>query len=72
MIKGTIYKLLDGYGFIEAEDESRYFFHRSSLVERLFNTLKRGESCTFEVEDTDPRGPAAKSIITYEQITKEI
>jgi cold shock CspA family protein len=63
--------LLDGYGFIQADDGSRYFFHRSALIEKDFNALKYGELCTFEVEEGDGRGPVALNVITYSEIEGE-
>ena len=69
-IKGHVSKLLDGYGFVAADDGSRYFFHRSSLIEREFNTLKHGEACTFEIEESDPRGASAINVITFEELTQ--
>jgi cold shock CspA family protein len=60
--------LLDGYGFIQADDGSRYFFHRSEVVQRDFNMLKYNETCCFDVEEGDGRGPVAINVINYSEI----
>ena len=59
MQSGTIKKLVSdrGFGFIAAEDGKEYFFHRSG-TEGDFDSLRGGESVTFEVEPS-PKGPRA-------------
>ena len=64
MNAGTIKKLVAerGFGFITAEDEKEYFFHRSGLVPPLdFDRLVGGERVTFEVE-ASPKGPRAVQV----------
>jgi CspA family cold shock protein len=58
---GTIKKVVSdrGFGFIRAEDEKEYFFHRNSLDSTLdFDRLVGGERVEFEVESS-PKGPRA-------------
>jgi len=58
---GTIKKVVSdrGFGFIRAEDEKEYFFHRNALDSSLdFDRLVGGERVEFEVEQS-PKGPRA-------------
>ena len=61
MPNGTIKKLVSdrGFGFIAAEDGKEYFFHRDGVEN--FDSLRGGESVSFEVE-ASPKGPRAKQV----------
>ncbi|MGH7902989.1 MAG: cold-shock protein [Candidatus Dormibacteraceae bacterium] len=61
MAAGTIKKLVSdrGFGFIAAEDGKEYFFHSDGVDN--FDSLRGGESVTFEVEPS-PKGPRAKLV----------
>ena len=64
MTTGTIKRVVAdrGFGFIAAEDEKEYFFHRGGLDTSLdFDRLIGGEKVEFEVEES-PKGPRAKSV----------
>ncbi len=64
MTTGTIKKVVSdrGFGFISAEDEKEYFFHRGGLDSSLdFDRLVGGERVTFEVESS-PKGPRANHV----------
>ncbi len=64
MATGTIKKVVAdrGFGFISADDEKEYFFHRGALDSSLeFDRLIGGEPVVFEVE-ASPKGPRAKSV----------
>jgi CspA family cold shock protein len=64
MTTGTINRVVAdrGFGFIEAEDDKEYFFHRSSLDATLdFDQLKGGEKVEFEIE-ASPKGPRAAQV----------
>ena len=61
---GTIKKVVAdrGFGFIIAEDEKEYFFHRAGLDASLdFDRLQGGESVEFDVEQS-PKGPRAANV----------
>jgi CspA family cold shock protein len=61
MATGTVKRIVAdrGFGFIAAEDEKEYFFHRSGLDASLeFDRLVEGTSVEFDVE-TSPKGPRA-------------
>jgi len=61
---GTIKKVVAdrGFGFIQADDEKEYFFHRNSLQSSLdFDRLVGGEKVEFEVEQS-PKGPRANKV----------
>ena len=61
MTTGTVKKVVAdrGFGFIAAEDEKEYFFHRGALDSSLdFDRLAGGERVQFEVEQS-PKGPRA-------------
>ena len=61
MSNGTIKKLVSdrGFGFIAAEDGKEYFFHRDGTDS--FDSLRGGESVTFDVE-ASPKGPRANRV----------
>jgi CspA family cold shock protein len=61
MTSGTIKKVIAerGFGFIAAEDQKEYFFHRGGLDAPLdFDRLVGGERVSFDIE-TGPKGPRA-------------
>jgi len=61
MAEGTIKKLVSerGFGFIAGSDGSEYFFHRDGTDD--FDSLRGGESVTFNVESS-PKGPRAGQV----------
>ena len=64
MATGTIKKVVPerGFGFIAAEDEKEYFFHRGALDSSLdFDRLVGGERVQFEIEQS-PKGPRAAQV----------
>jgi len=60
---GTIKTLTDkGFGFIAREGEAKdLFFHSKDLEGVTFDSLKEGETLSFEVVD-GPKGPSAKNV----------
>lgn len=61
-MKGTINKLLNGFGFITPEGESKdVFFHASDLVGIDFESLNQGDVVTFEMGQSD-KGPKAEGV----------
>jgi CspA family cold shock protein len=64
MSTGTINKLVSqrGYGFINGDDGTEYFFHRDGVESpQGFDGLERGEKVTFEIEPSQ-KGPRAKRV----------
>jgi len=64
MATGTIKRVISdrGFGFIAADDEKEYFFHRDALDATLdFDRLSGGEKVEFEVEQS-PKGPRASKV----------
>jgi CspA family cold shock protein len=64
MTTGTIKKIVAdrGFGFISAEDEKEYFFHRGGLDTTLdFDRLTGGEKVEFEIE-ASPKGLRANRV----------
>jgi CspA family cold shock protein len=64
MATGTVKKVISdrGFGFIKAEDEKEYFFHRGGLDSSLvFDRLIGGEKVEFEIE-ASPKGPRAVQV----------
>ena len=64
MATGTIKKVVAdrGFGFIAAQDEKEYFFHRGGLDSSLdFDRLQGGERVEFDVEQS-PKGPRANHV----------
>jgi cold shock protein len=61
---GTIKKVIAdrGFGFITADDEKDYFFHRGALESSIdFDRLVGGERVEFEIEQS-PKGPRASRV----------
>lgn len=61
MPSGTVKRTVPerGFGFISDASGTEYFFHRSNVDN--FDSLRGGESVTFEVED-GPKGPRANQV----------
>jgi cold shock protein len=58
MTTGTIKRVIAdrGFGFIAADDEKEYFFHRGVLDSSMdFDRIVGGERVTFEIEQS-PKG----------------
>ncbi len=61
-MNGVIKKLLNGFGFITPEGESKdVFFHASDLVGIDFESLNEGAHVTFDMGTSD-KGPKAENI----------
>ena len=61
MQTGTIARLVTdrGFGFISREGEDKdLFFHAKEVVDEAYDSLKEGDTVTFEVVD-GPKGPNA-------------
>jgi CspA family cold shock protein len=60
---GTIKRLVrdKGFGFVAAQDGTEYFFHQSACQGVAFDTLREGDSVTFE-KGQGPKGPRAEKI----------
>jgi cold shock protein len=64
MTTGTIKRVIAdrGFGFIAADDEKEYFFHRGALDAGMdFDRIVGGEKVTFEIEQS-PKGPRASQV----------
>ncbi len=64
MATGTIKKVVAdrGFGFISADDQKEYFFHRDGLNASLdFDRLVGGEKVEFQIEQS-PKGLRAKDV----------
>jgi CspA family cold shock protein len=61
--KGTIKRLVSdkGFGFVAAQDGKEYFFHQSACVGTAFNSLREGQSVTFD-PGQGPKGPRAENV----------
>lgn len=62
-MQGTIKRVIRdrGFGFIRAADGQEVFFHRSSLQNLNFDSLREGDNVEFEVERGD-KGPRAVNV----------
>ena len=60
---GTIKRLVSdkGFGFIVAGDKTEYFFHQSACASEPFDSLREGQSVTFDVGQ-GPKGPRAENV----------
>ena len=64
MANGTIKRIVAdrGFGFIAADDDKEYFFHRSAVDPSLdFDRLRGGEKVEFTIEQ-NPKGPRAARV----------
>ena len=64
MPQGTIKKLVSekGFGFISGGDQAELFFHRTSVVDGNFDTLREGQRVEFEIDADRGKGPRAKDV----------
>ncbi|HKS97525.1 MAG TPA: cold shock domain-containing protein [Terriglobia bacterium] len=62
-MQGTIKRIIRdrGFGFIRTADGQEVFFHRSSLQNLDFDSLKEGQNVEFEMERGE-KGPRATSV----------
>ena len=62
-MQGTIKRIVRdrGFGFIRSSEGQEVFFHRSSLQELNFDSLKEGENVDFDVERGE-KGPRATAV----------
>ncbi len=60
---GTIKRLVrdKGFGFVAAQDGNEYFFHQSACNNVSFDSLREGDSVTFE-KGQGPKGPRAENV----------
>ncbi len=60
---GTIKRLVSdkGFGFIAAGDGNEYFFHQSACTDAPFNSLREGQTVTFD-KGQGPKGPRAENV----------
>ena len=64
MPEGTIKKLVaeKGFGFISGE-RGELFFHRSTVIEGSFDSLREGQKVEYQVDTVDRgKGPRAKDV----------
>jgi CspA family cold shock protein len=63
MMNGTIKRLVSdkGFGFIATSDGSEYFFHASACSQTPFDSLREGQSVTFE-QGQGPKGPRGENV----------
>jgi cold shock protein len=63
-VTGTIKRLIrdKGFGFVAAQDGVEYFFHQSACRGVPFDSLREGQSVTFE-KGQSPKGPRAENIM---------
>jgi cold shock protein len=60
---GTIKRLVrdKGFGFVAASDGNEYFFHQSACQGVQFDSLREGQSVTFD-KGQGPKGPRAENV----------
>jgi len=62
-MNGTVKRLVSdkGFGFVQAEDGTEYFFHQSATNGVRFDDLREGAPVTFE-RGQGPKGPRAENL----------
>ncbi len=62
-MQGTVKRVIRdrGFGFIRSAEGREIFFHRSSLQNLNFDTLKEGDAVEFDMEN-GPKGPRATAV----------
>lgn len=72
MHKGNIKKMIrdKGFGFISDTDGREVFFHRSSVVDVDFDSLKEAQEVEFDVEKS-PKGPRAINVKVISSATEQ-
>jgi CspA family cold shock protein len=67
-MQGTIKRLVRdrGFGFIRSAEGQEVFFHRTSLQNLSFDSLREGENVEFEVEQGQ-KGPRAVNVRAAER-----
>ena len=67
-MQGTIKRLVRdrGFGFIRSAEGQEVFFHRTSLQNLNFDSLREGENVEFEVEQGQ-KGPRAVNVRAAER-----
>lgn len=62
-MNGTVKRLVSdkGFGFVQAEDGTEYFFHQSACTDVRFDDLREGQALTFQ-QGQGPKGPRAENI----------
>ena len=60
---GTLKRLVTekGFGFVQAEDGTEYFFHQSACTGVRFDELREGQAVTFD-KGQGPKGPRAENV----------
>jgi CspA family cold shock protein len=61
---GTIKKIIadKGFGFISVEGQEKDLFFHSKAVSGSFTDLHEGDTVSFEVDESGPKGPAAINV----------
>jgi CspA family cold shock protein len=62
-MNGTIKRLMrdKGFGFIAATDGNEYFFHQSACSQVPFDSMREGQSVSFDVGQ-GPKGPRGENV----------
>ena len=62
-MNGTLKRLVidKGFGFVQAEDGTEYFFHQSACSGVRFDDLREGQALTFQTGQ-GPKGPRAENV----------
>ena len=62
-MQGSIKRIVRdrGFGFIRSSEGQEVFFHRSSLQDLNFDSLKEGEAVDFDMERGE-KGPRATAV----------
>jgi cold shock protein len=62
-MNGIVKRLIvdKGFGFVQAQDGTEYFFHRSACADGRFDELREGQPLTFE-KGQGPKGPRAENV----------
>ena len=62
-MNGTVKRLVSekGFGFVATAEGQEYFFHQSACTGTPFDSLREGQSVTFDTGQ-GPKGPRAENV----------
>ncbi len=62
-VRGKVFSVMNGFGYIFSEGGERYFFHKSHVIDEIpFKLIEPGMEVIFMPVTENPKGPYATQI----------